>query len=104
MVEVVDIRMMTQKQRKDVLDNWFKLHLNCRGSGEGHRWLNHRWVPDLKVWVWEPCPKCGLMRITQTRGNCIEINKHGYVVRVLIVNDDFEGWKEILWKLRRFKT
>jgi hypothetical protein len=88
-VAMIDVRGMSLEQRKEVLAWWFNDHLHC-ADGTGHSWKSHKWLPELHVWVWGPCEKCGINRLTQTTGKYFEWDSFRRSCVVLVVDDDFD--------------
>lgn len=92
-IATIDVREMPLEQRREVLAWWFNHHLHCTDGGS-HSWVFHRWMPDTKAWLWGPCRKCGVYRLTQTNGNYSEWHPAGGHAQALIVND----WQEVSGK------
>ncbi len=79
----LDVRKMNEQDRKYALDLWYGQHLRCT-DGTGQSWNTHVWMPETNAWLWGPCKKCGLYRLTQTVGNCLEWFRGSNAARVLI--------------------
>lgn len=94
----VDVTEMSSNQRKEVLDEWFNYLLRCN-DGSGHRWTMHQWMSELKAWLWGPCEKCGVYRLTQTTGNIIVWHHREKYGEALIIDKDFEKLERSFAKL-----
>jgi hypothetical protein len=91
----IDTRLMHQEQRKEVLDRWMTLHMNCLISG--HSWLDHYWNENVRAWIWG-CNKCNSLRICTTQ--CDEIwitpNKDVITYEALLVTKQLANTKTIV--------
>jgi len=94
----IDVTKLSSERRKEVLDEWFSYHLRCI-DGNGHRWTSRHWLPELRAWIWEPCEKCGVLRLTQTTGNTIVWHQMAKYAEALIINKDFQRLENNLTKL-----
>ena len=98
MIFKIDLQGKSMKERERVLRKWFNRHLHCI-DGVGHYWACHYWIPELKAWLWGPCRKCGMYRVTQVYGNYISWNPDHDYARALVVNDNFGDLDVVLGKL-----
>jgi len=87
-LSMIDVRMMSPLERANVLAWWFNHHLHC-SKGGGHSWIRHSWDHESRAWLWGPCAKCRIYRLTQATGNYLEWGGEARYCQALVLNDDF---------------